>query len=128
MTPVLGLLGLGVTEFALVALLYMLLFGVDKTPELARKLGQAQARFSRMQSEFRREMEAARTEADEAFEMKREHQMRNQDPEYVESVRLEEAADALGLDAEDLSEDELRDAIRREVADEAGDGERLPGE
>lgn len=126
MTPVLGLLGFGATELALVALAYVLLFGVDKTPELARKVGKAQARVSRMRADFQREMDAARTEADEAFELRREEQMRNQDPAYVESVRLEEAADALGVDAEGLSEDELREAIREAVAG-GDDGERLPG-
>lgn len=126
MTPVVGLLGFGPIELALVGLAYVLLFGVDKTPELARKVGRTQARFSRWKAEFDREMEAARREADETFEMQREQQVRNQDPEYVESVRLEEAAEALGIDPEGLSEDELREAIRAEMGDEDASG-NLPG-
>jgi Sec-independent protein translocase protein TatA len=119
MTPYLGLLGLGATEVALVVLAYVLLFGVDEAPELARKAGRAQARFSRWKAEFDREMEAARLDAEGSFEMQREEQMRNQDPGYVESVRLEEAAEALGIDPSDRTEEELRAAIREAVGDDS---------
>lgn len=124
MTPYLGLLGLGATEFALIGLIYVLLFGVDQTPELARKLGRTQARFTQWRRNFEQEMQAAQTEVDETFEMEREEQMRNQDPEYVETVRLEEAAEALGVETEGRSEDE----IRRRIQEAVGADEGLPGE
>lgn len=114
----LGLLGLGATEFALIALAYVLLFGVDRTPELARRVGRAQARFSRWKAEFDREVEAARTDAQQAFELEREEHIRNQDPRYVEETRLRDAADALGVETEGRSEDEIREAIREAVGDE----------
>lgn len=80
----LAFLNLGPTEVALVLVLFLLLFGADKVPQLARSLGKAKAELERAQREVRESIktdEEREIEEQLAFERAREHQMRQQQGE-----------------------------------------------
>lgn len=109
---VLALLNLGPSEVALLLVLFLLLFGAQKVPELARALGRARAELERAQREVKQAMRSEEDRALEeqlAFERVREHQMRQQDAELLQ---LRRAAEELGIPSEGLDKDALRAAIR----------------
>lgn len=112
----LALLNLGPSEVALLLVLFLLLFGAQKVPELARALGRARAELERaqrgVQQAMRSEEERA-LEAQLAFERTREHQIRQQD---VELLQLRRAAEELGVQAEGLTKEQLRAEMARRLA------------
>ena len=110
-----ALLNLGPSEVALLLVLFLLLFGAQKVPELARALGRARAELERAQREVRQAVKSEEDRALEdqlAFERAREHQMRHQDAELLQ---LRRAAEELGIPTEGLGKDALRDAIRERL-------------
>jgi sec-independent protein translocase protein TatA len=115
----LALLNLGPSEVLLVLVLLVLLFGVDRVPQLARSLGRFKGEMERARRQFERavEDEEARALREQLeFERQREAQMRAQvqpalDAEVEEARAVREAATALGLPTEGKSVDELRAAI-----------------
>lgn len=110
-----ALLNLGPSEVALLLVLFLLLFGAQKVPELARALGRARAELERAQREVRQAVKGEEERALEeqlAFERAREHQMRQQDAELLQ---LRRAAEELGIPTEGLGKDALRDAIRERL-------------
>lgn len=119
----LAFLNLGPGEMLLVLVLFLLLFGVQKAPEVARSLGRAKAELDRVQ---RGAAEALRTDDERAlekqlaFERMREEHVRQQleDPEHAALVK---AASELGLATQGKGKDELRAAIRGKL-DEAPAG------
>lgn len=112
----LALLNLGPSEVALLLVLFLLLFGADKVPQLARSLGKAKAELERTQ----REVSAAMKTEEErvlqeqlAFERAREHQMQQQQDADLEALRR--AASELGLPTEGRGPEELRASIAERV-------------
>lgn len=117
------LLGIGMEEVGLILVIYVLLFGVDEIPKLARYLGRAQARLQSYQQSFEEEVERARWGDQAAFERAREQQIRNQDPDYVEAAQVRQAAESLGIPSAGRSVPDLRRAIAARVSspeDDAG--------
>lgn len=116
----LAFLNLGAEELVLILLLFFLLFGADKVPELARGLGRFQARIGAAKREFEREVKSTEErERDElqAFERERERKVAEAvSVEAEERARLEQAARALGIDPAGKSDDDLRAAIQRHVS------------
>ena len=111
----LALLNLGPSEVALLLVLFLLLFGAQKVPELARALGRARAELERAQREVRQAMRSEEDRALEeqlAFERAREHQMREQDAELMQ---LRRAAEELGIATEGLEKEALTSAIRERL-------------
>jgi len=116
----LAILGLGPEELVLILLLFVLLFGADKIPDIARSIGRFQARIAAARREIESEMKTAEEKERESladFERERERKMVEVlEGEARERARLEAAARALGVDPAGKSDDELRAAIGREVS------------
>ena len=92
LTPLLLFLNLSTGELIWILVLFVLLFGATKIPELARSLGKAQREFQRARDEI----------ASEA-----------QKPAETEEDRIRKAAADLGLATENKSTEQLR----QEMAD-----------
>lgn len=119
MATVLAFLNIGATEIVLVAVLFVLLFGADKLPAVARTLGKVQGEWARAKRDLQREM---RTEEERQldelyrFERARELQIRQSNPEFQEEQRVREAARALGIaDADTATLPHLRGEIRERL-------------
>lgn len=108
----LAFLNLGPSELAVLLLLFLLLFGVDKVPQMARSLGRARAELTRAEADVR---EALETEEERlmreqlAFERAREATVAREGPPAREA--LVRAALQLDIDPSDMSDDALRRAI-----------------
>lgn len=126
----LAFLNLGPSEVALILVLFLLLFGAERVPELARRVGQAKAQLdgvkNQVTSAFEDEEEKALREQLE-FEAKREAHIRAMgDPDREDLARR---AEALGLQTQGLSSEDLKAAIAARLAGEEGDaslGEEKP--
>ncbi|MCH8495976.1 MAG: twin-arginine translocase TatA/TatE family subunit [Balneolales bacterium] len=59
-------MGFGATEWIIIALVVLLLFGAKKIPELARGLGQGINEFRKASSEIRKEIEKGNEETEKA--------------------------------------------------------------
>lgn len=92
--PFLLFLNIGTGEIIWLIILFVLLFGANKIPELARGLGKAQREFQRARDEV-------------AAEVKKP-------PENAED-RIRKAAADLGIPTENRSTDELRRAIAEKL-------------
>lgn len=111
-----ALLNLGPSEVALLLVLFLLLFGAQKVPELARALGRARAELERAQRGVQHAIKTEEERALEeqlAFERAREHQIRQQD---VEALQLRRAAEELGVQADGLTKEELRAEMAKRLA------------
>ncbi|HWH09038.1 MAG TPA: twin-arginine translocase TatA/TatE family subunit [Candidatus Thermoplasmatota archaeon] len=112
----LALLNLGPSEVALLLVLFLLLFGAQKVPDLARALGRVRAELERAQRDVRQAMRSEEERALEeqlAFERAREHQMREQDEDLQ---RLRRAAEEMGVQAAGLTKEELRAEMAKRLA------------
>lgn len=125
---VLALLNLGTSEILLLLVLMVLLFGVDRLPQLARSLGRAKAQFdgARRQLSLEMETEKERQLREQlSFERQREQQVASQqsggghvappEPTPEEEAALRQAAEALGVPSAGRTIEELRVAIARKV-------------
>jgi sec-independent protein translocase protein TatA len=113
----LAFLNLGPSEVFLVLVLFLLLFGAQKVPEMARALGRAKAEMDRAQREIKEAItpDEERALAEQlAFERAREAHMRAQveDPEMASLVK---AADDLGLVTAGMTKEQLKAAITAKV-------------
>ena len=120
----LGFLNLGASEIVLILLVLLVLFGADKAPQLARTLGRARAQLDQAKGQFTEAIKSAEERAwDEqvAFETERERKIAeaNADPDREALAR---AAEALGLQTQGLSADELRAAMKAKLAAEGQKG------
>lgn len=88
--PLLLIGGLGTGELLVIILIFLVLFGAHKIPQLARSLGRAQREFQRARDEIE----------DEA-----------KPPPASEDDRIRRAARDLGISTEGQSVEELRAAI-----------------
>lgn len=80
----------------------MLFVGVKKIPQLARSFGKASAEFQKSKIEANRELEQLkdRTEVSD-----------------IDRGKLETIADTLGIDYSNKNDEELRNAINKEVGE-----------
>lgn len=92
---------LGAGEIIFLVLLFFLLFGAHKIPEIARAVGRAQREFQRARDEIETDARAAAPSEDE---------------------RVRKAARDLGLPVDGRSTQELKDAIARSVQTGAAPG------
>ncbi|MHB8605717.1 MAG: twin-arginine translocase TatA/TatE family subunit [Thermoplasmatota archaeon] len=86
---VVAFLNVGPTEIVLILLLYFLLFGAEKLPEVARQLGKLSARWTRTKAEITESLLTAdeRALAEQTrFERMRERQMAEQVATSAEPV------------------------------------------
>jgi sec-independent protein translocase protein TatA len=88
--------GVGTAEILFIVLLFVLLFGAHKIPELARSLGRAQREFTKARQELENEPPVLR------------------EP-LTDEERVRKAATDLGIDTEHKSLEELRNAIAAKV-------------
>lgn len=116
-------LGIGPTEVVLIVLVFLMFFGVDRIPDIARRIGKMRAQFDNARREVARELKTEEQRADEeavAFERMRERQIRSTLPEVQEHERLRGAAEALGLETAGKTAEDLRAAIRDATGASAG--------
>lgn len=115
----LALLDVGPTEFLLIAGLFLLLFGADKVPDLARSIGKATAQFRKAGQQFQEQVEREQGlefRPGDAVPEDMKAQLAASDEEALR--RLRQAARALGIEAEGKDEPALRAAIAARVSKE----------
>lgn len=83
----------------LVLIVIILLFGARKIPDLAKGLGRARGEF-----------EKGKQEAE--LELKKEQEQRR---EKTQREKMEEAAKPLGINFENMNDEELREAINKAI-------------
>jgi sec-independent protein translocase protein TatA len=91
--------GLGGLEWIIIAaIIVALFFGVKKIPELARSFGRASGEYEKAKIEMRKEIDRVKS-ADNA-----------------QREKLESVAEKLGIDPLGKSDDELRQAIDKDIS------------
>lgn len=110
---VLALLDIGPTEFLLIAGLFVLLFGAEKVPELARAIGKASAQLRSTSAQLQDELDAERGLAFRPGDAVPPEQVRQLEESELE--RLRRAALELGIEPLGKTEAELRAAIAARV-------------
>ncbi len=91
---------MGTTEWAVIGGIIVLLFGASKLPQLARSMGLAQKEYHQAKQEAEEEIRRAEDTAS-----------------ATGGEDLEQAAEALGIDTEGKTPEELREAIRDRTND-----------
>lgn len=115
----LALLDVGPTEFLLIAGLFLLLFGADKVPDLARSLGKATAQFRKAGQQFQEQVEREQGFVDRPGDAVPEDMKAQLAAAEEETLRqLRQAARALGISPEGMDEASLRAAIAARVSKE----------
>ena len=96
---------IGIEWIVIIVVIVMLFVGVKKIPQLARSFGKASAEFQKSKIEANRELEQLkdRTEVSD-----------------IDRDKLETIADTLGIDYSNKNDEELRNAINKEL----GEGRR----
>ena len=94
---------IGIEWIIIIIVIVLLFVGVKKIPQLARSFGKASAEFQKSKIEAKRELEHLkdRTEVSD-----------------VDRDKLETIADTLGIDYSNKNDEELRNAINKEVGEE----------
>jgi len=87
----------------IIAVIVILFFGVKKIPQLARSFGKASAEFQKSKLEADRELAPLKDQTDVS---------------NIDREKLETIADTLGIDYSNKNDDELRNAINKEVTKE----------
>lgn len=115
----LAFLNLGPSEVALILVLLVVLFGADKAPELARRVGAMKAQLDSARSQVVDAFTTPQDKADDkmaAFEAKRERYIRAMDDAPYED--LLKRAQGLGLQTQGLDTLDLKAAIAAKLAGE----------
>ena len=115
---VLALLDVGPTEFLLLAGLFLLLFGADKVPDLARTFGRTTSKLRSAGKQFQDELDRERGEVVEdrpgdAVPPEQKAQLAAAEEDLLRQLR--QAARSLGIDPAGKDEAELRAAIGAKV-------------
>jgi sec-independent protein translocase protein TatA len=94
---------IGIEWIIIIIVIVLLFVGVKKIPQLARSFGKASAEFQKSKIEAKRELEQLkdRTEVSD-----------------IDRDKLETIADTLGIDYSNKNDEELRNAINKEVGEE----------
>lgn len=87
----------------IIVVIVILFFGVKKIPQLARAFGKASAEFRKSKLEADRELALLKDQTDVS---------------NIDREKLETIADTLGIDYSNKNDDELRNAINKEVTKE----------
>ncbi|MGC1132545.1 MAG: twin-arginine translocase TatA/TatE family subunit [Nitrososphaeraceae archaeon] len=87
----------------IIAVIVILFFGVKKIPQLARSFGKASAEFQKSKLEADRELALLKDQTDVS---------------NIDREKLETIADTLGIDYSNKNDDDLRNAINKEVTKE----------
>lgn len=93
----------GIEWIIIIAVIVILFFGVKKIPQLARSFGKASAEFRKSKLEADRELALLKDQTDVS---------------NIDREKLETIADTLGIDYSNKNDDELRNAINKEVTKE----------
>ena len=88
----------GVEWIIIIIIIVVLFFGVKKIPELAKSFGKAKAEFEKAKLEAKRELE----------------KYKNENPN-VGREKLESIAETLGIDYTNKNDEELKEAIEKEI-------------
>jgi len=97
--------GIGGTEWIIIIVIFLvLIFGSKKLPGLARSLGKMTTEYEKARIQVRRELEIAKS------------QEINTTGPNPEREKLEDIASILGIDYTNKKDDELRLAIKSEIA------------
>jgi sec-independent protein translocase protein TatA len=93
---------IGIEWIIIIVVIVMLFVGVKKIPQLARSFGKASAEFQKSKIEANRELEQLkdRTEVSD-----------------IDRDKLETIADTLGIDYSNKNDEDLRNAINKEVGE-----------
>lgn len=113
----LAFLNLGPSELAILLLLFLLLFGVDKVPQMARSLGKARAEMQRAEAQVREALETddeRKTRQLIDYEREREANIAKFGPPVRE--KLMASAMELDIDPEGMSDEQLKAEIERRRA------------
>lgn len=94
---------IGFEWIIIIVVIVLLFFGVKKIPQLAGSFGKASAEFQKSKMEANRDLERLKDQED----------VSNVDREKLESI-----ADTLGIDYSNKNDEELRNAINKEVQNE----------
>jgi len=89
---------IGVEWIFIIIIIVVLFFGVKKIPELAKSFGKATAEFEKAKLEAKRELE----------------KYKNENPN-VGREKLESIAETLGIDYTNKNDEELKEAIEKEI-------------
>ncbi|OUJ19079.1 Sec-independent protein secretion pathway component TatA [Methanonatronarchaeum thermophilum] len=97
-----GPLGIGLTEWVIIFLVILLLFGASKLPKLARSMGTAMGEFKKARSEMEEEVKKA------------EYETLESEPEEDEEgdLNMKNIAKDLGIDVEGKTEEEIKKKIQ----------------
>jgi sec-independent protein translocase protein TatA len=96
---------IGIEWIIIIVVIVLLFFGVKKIPQLARSFGKASAEFQKSKIEANRELKRLKDQTDVA---------------NIDREKLETIADTLGIDYSNKNDEELRNAINKEVGKERG--------
>ena len=103
-TLIMQIAGVSGAEWIIIVIIFLvLMFGSKKLPELARSLGKMTTEYEKARIQVRRELEMAKS------------QEINASPN-PEREKLEDIANILGIDYSNKKDDELRLAIKSEIA------------
>jgi sec-independent protein translocase protein TatA len=98
------IVGVSGTEWIIIIIIFLvLIFGSKKLPELARSVGKMTTEYEKARIQIRRELEMTKS------------QEINTSPN-PEREKLEDIANILGIDYSNKRDDELRLAIKSEIA------------
>jgi sec-independent protein translocase protein TatA len=93
---------IGIEWIIIIVVIVMLFVGVKKIPQLARSFGKASAEFQKSKIEANRELEQLKDRAEVSD---------------IDRDKLETIADTLGIDYSNKNDEELRNAINKEVGE-----------
>jgi sec-independent protein translocase protein TatA len=91
---------IGIEWIIIIVVIVMLFLGVKKIPQLARSFGKASAEFQKSKIEASRELERLKYQTDVS---------------NIDREKLETIADTLGIDYSNKNDEELRNAINKEM-------------
>jgi sec-independent protein translocase protein TatA len=94
---------IGIEWIIIIVVIVLLFFGIKKIPQLAGSFGKASAEFQKSKMEANRELERLKDQ---------------EDGSNVDREKLESIADTLGIDYSNKNDEELRNAINKEVQNE----------
>lgn len=94
---------LGTEWIVIVFVALVLILGTGKLPAAARKMGRVAAEFEKAKSDMQNQMSGAK------------HTLKVDGPVGSERQKLEAMAKAVGIDTKDISTEDLRQMIRRNM-------------
>jgi len=129
-------LDLGFSEVLVILVFALLLFGPDKLPEMARKLGKYYAQLMKYKEFLDEEIRKGMFEADMKYENKKKKRKKPikkiKEPEESEEEDIDDdlrsIAESLGIEVEGKSREEVLKEIKEKVSREKVSGDKSDGE